>query len=193
MKIFATSAQIAEEYEIDHDLVIEAAISLPYSDDFIDSNIQIFEVSGIKIAQVTGAGYGAILFHIDCYSHKLIKDVVETSLNSASQTSGCEKILQWREKFFYNNALILEDNSNSSVSSQPNQPNNRIKTRSTISKSILRQAEESISTGKYDNYIDYAYTEIHKLVMQDMGTDPGYQNIIQYVKARRIALGAIRD
>lgn len=186
MKIYATSAQIAEEYEIEHELVIAAAINLPYSDNFLDSNVQIFEVSGIKIAQVTEAGYRAFLFHIDCDSHYSQEEEIDSSLDDdTKKTSGCEKILQWREKAFCNNALILRANG----PSFPSQANNRTRTRSTISDTVRRTAEDLVSSGKYDDCIDAAFTEIHKAVSQDMGTDPGYQNVIQYVKARRIVLG----
>jgi hypothetical protein len=182
MQIFATSPQIASTLGLDHQYIIDACESMPYSDEFMDNNVQVFDVSGIQIAHVTEAGYRAIMFHIDCAKILAVGEESPPQEGIPQAESACEKILKWREAAFNNNSLIIGEDAAQHVPA-------RRRGRSIIDENTRRKAEDLIASGRYDEMLQATFAEIHRQLEEDIGSDPGYQNVRFYTIARKKALG----
>lgn len=174
MHFYATSAQIANEFGYDHELVMQTVKSLNYSSSFMEQ-IQVFDLGPITLAQVTEPGYNAIV------------------MNLPQDAGGDDELLtKWKEAFLFNKAPSLT--SLTSPVALPNTINSPVPRNSlnknAISDAARKQAEELISSGECDSIISEPYSTIHKELRDRLnGDDAGYQNVRLYVMARRKVLG----
>lgn len=164
MHFFSTSAQIANDFEIDHEIVVETIKDIPYAD-FVSDNIQMFDIGAVTLAQMTEPGYNAVVFHLPI--------------------SDNEDLNRWRVMFFSNKA----PNLNAPASPVQTTASTGTKTRSQVDEETRRKAEEAISGGVYDNIISGSFADLHRQLKNDFGNDPGYQNSRAYAITRRAAIG----
>lgn len=174
MHFFATSAQIANEFGFDHEIVIKTIQELTYPT-IIADQIQLFDLGPTKIAQVTEPGYNAVV------------------LNLPLNTGGDDDLLlKWKEAFLFNKApsvAALTAPSAPKIPSNPVAASTSPSVKNPIPEHIRRKADELISSGSLDNIITETYANIHRELVKLMEADPGYQNVRAYAVARRNALG----
>jgi hypothetical protein len=175
MHFYATTAQIAAQFSVDHEIVTETLESLPVTQEFAEAHIAVFDLpvpnagenavqQTVKFAQVTEPGYNAIVFNLPINTNEIAK---------------------WREQFYANKAPVSPATSEKAVSTaKPRQ-------QSGVDESLRSRAEEDIANGKWDERIKAgdSYAEMHRRMMTEMNGDPGYQNIRAYLIRRKAKLG----
>lgn len=187
MHFYATSAQMAKDLAIGHDDVVDAAKDvLALYGQFASDNVQMFEIpvgtTNVLLAQMTEPGYNAVLFTIPI-------DAVPTDEARAT-------LMALRCQLFNNRSPSMNALTDQTDASRPKpELSNQdvvipgIRTRASIDENVRQQAETLIMSGKYDHIMAATFADIHRSVRKDIGDDPGYQNIRQYVIARRAQVG----
>ena len=175
MHFYATSAQIANEFGFDHEVVIATIEKIEYPT-IVNDQIQLFDLGSTKIAQVTEPGYNAVVFNLP--------------LNTGGDD---DLLLKWKEAFLFNKAPSVQALT---APTSPMIPSNQVSPNKTstsiknpIPEHVRRKAEELISSGSVDNIITDSYANIHRELLKLMDADPGYQNVRAYSVNRRTALG----
>jgi hypothetical protein len=162
MHFYATSIQIASDFDVDHDKVLEVIEKMPH-EEFRAANIQIFEAQNFKLAQMTEPGFNAIVFYLP------------------RNPDNEEKLLTFRERMFQNKAPVIGTTSiaPSPTASAPTQ----------LSDHARKEAESMITSGQLDSVINDSFSNVHKQLIEKLSGDPGYQNVRAYMKTRRATLG----
>lgn len=171
MHFFATSAQISNEFGFSHDVVMQTVESLPYPA-FVKENIQTFDLGPTKLAQMTEPGYSCVIMHLP--------------LNVGGDD---ELVLKWRAQFFFNKSPSVQSLMAPQAQIVVTTNKSDASKSSTTNETVRRQAEELISSGGCDSIINEPFASIHRDIREQLGDDPGYQNVRAYAIQRRAVLG----
>jgi hypothetical protein len=176
---FGTTASIAKDLGIDHEAVLKSVEGSSLSDAFREANFALLEVpipgsdANVKLYQVTEPGYNAAIFFVN------VGNLDEEA---------AAKVRRFRESLMMNKAPMLD--------AQPvgtpggDRPLPQVSgTRTQIDENLRRRAAEIISSGKLDMQMSGTFADVHRHLMQELGGDPGYQNVRGDMIARRAQLG----
>jgi len=183
MHFYSTTAQIAKDLEIDHQIVVNSAINTPLSDEFKNANMLELNIPvpgmevNVQMFQLTEPGYNATVFGLK------LADIEDEETK--------KKIRHFREQMFMNKppALTIPSIATTASTTPSTMPSGPSTGRSQVDENIRRQAEEKIASGQLDMLMAGTFADVWRKLCDDLGADAGYQNVRSYMIARRAQIG----
>jgi hypothetical protein len=171
MNFFATSLQIASDWDTDHNDVLKIIDKMPH-EKFKEENIQVFEANNFRLAQMTEFGYNAVVFYLPLEEHNR------------------DNLLLFRERLFKNRSPV---NSASTATTPSATPGESVKTPgSSVNDEARKEAYRMVTAGECDDLARGSFKDLHLHLKEKLGGDPGYQNCRNYMTRRKAVLG-IKD